>query len=49
MNLLVGIGLVSILIFFFMGLRNAILTMVGIPFSFLVTMIIMWLLDSSSE
>ncbi|MGD8435089.1 MAG: efflux RND transporter permease subunit, partial [Syntrophobacterales bacterium] len=47
MNLLVGIGLVSVLIFFFMGLRNAILTMVGIPFSFLVTMIIMWLLDSS--
>jgi HAE1 family hydrophobic/amphiphilic exporter-1 len=47
MNLLVGIGLVSILIWFFMGLRNAILTMVGIPFSFLVTMIIMWLLDSS--
>jgi HAE1 family hydrophobic/amphiphilic exporter-1 len=47
MNLLVGICLVSVLIFFFMGLRNAILTMVGIPFSFLVTMIIMWLLDSS--
>ena len=47
MNLLVGIGLVSVLIWFFMGLRNAILTMVGIPFSFLVTMIIMWLLDSS--
>ena len=47
MNLLVGICLVSVLILFFMGLRNAILTMVGIPFSFLVTMIIMWLLDSS--
>jgi HAE1 family hydrophobic/amphiphilic exporter-1 len=47
MNLLVGIGLVSILIYFFMGPRNAILTMVGIPFSFLVTMIIMWLVDNS--
>jgi HAE1 family hydrophobic/amphiphilic exporter-1 len=30
-----------------MGLRNAILTMVGIPFAFLVTMIIMWLVDNS--
>ncbi|MGD9338387.1 MAG: efflux RND transporter permease subunit [Syntrophobacterales bacterium] len=42
MNLLVGIGLVSVLIYFFMGFRNAVLTMVGIPFAFLVTMIIMW-------
>jgi HAE1 family hydrophobic/amphiphilic exporter-1 len=47
MNLLVGIVLVSVLIFFFMGLRNAILTMVGIPFSFLVTMIIMWISNNS--
>jgi HAE1 family hydrophobic/amphiphilic exporter-1 len=47
MNLLVGIGFVSLLIYFFMGLRNAILTMVGIPFSFLVTMIIMWLVGNS--
>jgi HAE1 family hydrophobic/amphiphilic exporter-1 len=47
MNLLVGIGLVSLLIYFFMGLRNAVLTMVGIPFAFLVTMIIMWVSGNS--
>ena len=47
MNLLVGITLVSILIFFFMGFRNAILTVVGIPFAFLVTMIFMWLTKNS--
>ncbi len=47
MNLLVGICLVSLLIYFFMGLRNAVLTMVGIPFAFLVTMIIMWISGNS--
>jgi HAE1 family hydrophobic/amphiphilic exporter-1 len=47
MNLLVGIGFVSLLIFFFMGVRNAVLTMIGIPFSFLVTMIIMRLTGNS--
>lgn len=47
MNLLVGICLVSVLIFFFMGLRNAVLTVIGIPFSFLVTMIFMWLTNNS--
>lgn len=47
MNLLVGIVLVSVLIYFFMGLRNAVLTMVGIPFAFLVTMIIMWVSGNS--
>ncbi|OEU72029.1 MAG: acriflavin resistance protein [Desulfuromonadales bacterium C00003093] len=47
MNLLVGIGLVSVLILFFMGFRNALLTLVGIPFAFLVTMIIMWLTKNS--
>jgi len=46
-NLLVGICLVSVLIFFFMGLRNAVLTVIGIPFSFLVTMIFMWLTKNS--
>ncbi|MDY6953631.1 MAG: efflux RND transporter permease subunit, partial [Thermodesulfobacteriota bacterium] len=46
-NLLVGICLVSVLIFFFMGLRNAVLTVVGIPFSFLVTMVFMWLTKNS--
>ena len=47
MNLLVGIGLVSVLIFFFMGLRNAMLTIIGIPFAFFVTMIIMWVTGNS--
>ncbi|MBE9582817.1 MAG: efflux RND transporter permease subunit [Proteobacteria bacterium] len=47
MNLLVGVSLVSVLIFFFMGLRNAVLTIIGIPFAFLVTMIIMWLTKNS--
>jgi len=46
-NLLVGICLVSVLIFFFMGLRNAVLTVIGIPFSFLVTMVFMWLTKNS--
>lgn len=46
-NLLVGIVLVALIIFLFMGLRNALLAMVGIPFSFLVTMIIMWISNNS--
>jgi HAE1 family hydrophobic/amphiphilic exporter-1 len=46
-NLLVGIGLVSVLIFSFMGFRNAVLTVIGIPFSFLVTMVFMWLTKNS--
>lgn len=47
LNLLVGVVLVSILIYLFMGFRNATLTVVGIPFSFLVTMTIMWLMNNS--
>ena len=46
-NLLVGICLVSVLIFFFMGSRNALLVVIGIPFAFLVTMIFMWLTNHS--
>ena len=46
-NLLVGIILVALIIFLFMGPRNALLAMVGIPFSFLVTMIIMWITGNS--
>ena len=46
-NLLVGIILVSLLIWAIMGLRNAALTTVGIPFSFLVTMAIMYLTGNS--
>jgi HAE1 family hydrophobic/amphiphilic exporter-1 len=47
MNLLVGICFVSVLIYFFMGFRNALLVVVGIPFSFLVTMTFMWLTNNS--
>lgn len=46
-NLLLGTFLVSILIWYFMGLRNAALTTVGIPFAFLVTMIILYLTGNS--
>ncbi|WP_320171480.1 efflux RND transporter permease subunit [Maridesulfovibrio sp.] len=47
MNLLVGIVLVFIVIHLVMGFRNAMLTTVGVPFSFLVTMIIMKLTGNS--
>ncbi|MCP4698659.1 MAG: efflux RND transporter permease subunit [Gammaproteobacteria bacterium] len=46
-NLLLGIILVSIIIWYFMGWRNAGLTIVGIPFAFLVTMVIMQLTGNS--
>lgn len=46
-NLLVGIVLVCAIIWYFMGARNAALTTVGIPFSFLVTMILMWVTGNS--
>ncbi|MCF8033928.1 MAG: efflux RND transporter permease subunit [Desulfarculaceae bacterium] len=40
-NLLVGVFLVCAVIAYFMGFRNAIITTVGIPFSFLLTMVFM--------
>ena len=46
-NMALGIVLVCAIIWAFMGLRNAALTTVGIPFSFLVTMVLMWLTDNS--
>ncbi len=46
-NLLVGIVLVCGIIWFFMGLRNAALTTIGIPFAFLVTLIFMYLTGNS--
>jgi HAE1 family hydrophobic/amphiphilic exporter-1 len=46
-NLAVGICLVSLILWYFMGARNAALVTVGIPFSFLVTMILMQLTGSS--
>lgn len=42
-NLLVGIVLVFGIIYVFMGFRNATLAVVGIPFSFLLTMVFMWI------
>ncbi len=47
MNLLVGIILVFIVIYLVMGFRNAMLTTIGVPFAFLVTMIIMKLTGNS--
>ncbi|SEH06752.1 efflux RND transporter permease subunit [Candidatus Venteria ishoeyi] len=46
-NMLLGIILVALLIGYFMGLRNAGLTVVGIPFAFLVTLLIMYLTGNS--
>ena len=46
-NLLVGIFLVCGCIWIVMGFRNAMLTTIGVPFAFLVTMIIMWLTNNS--
>ena len=46
-NLTLGIILVMLIIWLFMGFRNAMLTTVGVPFSFLVTMIIMRLTNNS--
>jgi HAE1 family hydrophobic/amphiphilic exporter-1 len=46
-NLALGIGLVSLILWYFMGVRNAGLVTVGIPFSFLVTIILMDLTGNS--
>lgn len=46
-NMALGIVLVSLIIWYFMGLRNAAMTTVGIPFSFLVTMVLMHLTGNS--
>ena len=47
LNLTCGVILVTFIIWLFMGWRNALLTTVGIPFSFLCTMIIMYVTDNS--
>jgi HAE1 family hydrophobic/amphiphilic exporter-1 len=47
MNMLVGIFLVSLIIWYFMGVRNAGLVTIGIPFSFMITMLIMYLTGNS--
>ncbi|RJX35058.1 MAG: efflux RND transporter permease subunit [Desulfarculus sp.] len=46
-NLLVGVFLVCAVITYFMGFRNALITTVGIPFSFLLTMFFMWVTGNS--
>jgi HAE1 family hydrophobic/amphiphilic exporter-1 len=46
-NLVIGVLLVFVIIWRFMGLRNAGLTTVGIPFAFLVTMVFMYLTGNS--
>ncbi|MGR9052124.1 MAG: efflux RND transporter permease subunit [Gammaproteobacteria bacterium] len=42
-NLLIGMVLVSIITWYFVGIRNAGLISIGIPFSFLITMAVMYL------
>lgn len=46
-NLLLGVALVFLIIWQFMGLRNGILTTIGIPFAFVVTMVFMYLTGNS--
>lgn len=46
-NLLVGVFLVCGIIWYFMGVRNAGLTTIGIPFAFLVTMVFMYFTGNS--
>ncbi len=46
-NLLLGVTLVCLIIWLFMGFRNAAITTIGIPFAFLVTMIFMYLTGNS--
>lgn len=47
MNMMVGIVLVSLIIWYFMGIRNAGLVTIGIPFSFMITMLIMYITGNS--
>lgn len=47
LNMLVGMTLVSIIIWYFMGIRNAGLITIGIPFSFMITMLLMYLTGNS--
>ncbi|WP_419175733.1 efflux RND transporter permease subunit [Desulfosediminicola sp.] len=46
-NLLLGVALVFLIIWQFMGMRNGILTTIGIPFAFVVTMVFMYLTGNS--
>jgi HAE1 family hydrophobic/amphiphilic exporter-1 len=46
-NMIVGILLVSLILWYFMGVRNAGLVTVGIPFSFMVTLVLMQVTGNS--
>jgi len=46
-NMVLGIALVGLVLWYFIGARNAGIVTIGIPFSFLVTMIIMWFTGNS--
>ena len=47
LNMLVGMFLVSIIIWYFMGIRTAGLVTIGIPFSFMITMLLMYITGNS--
>ncbi|MCK5830619.1 MAG: efflux RND transporter permease subunit [Methylococcales bacterium] len=47
LNMLLGMFLVSIIIWYFMGVRNAGLITIGIPFSFMITMLLMYITGNS--
>ena len=47
LNMLAGMILVSLIIWYFMGARNAGLITIGIPFSFMITMLLMYLTGKS--
>ncbi len=47
LNMLMGMFLVSLIIWYFMGIRNAGLITVGIPFSFMITLLLMYLTGNS--
>ncbi|RLA21670.1 MAG: AcrB/AcrD/AcrF family protein [Gammaproteobacteria bacterium] len=47
LNMLMGMILVSLIIWYFMGLRNAGLITVGIPFAFMITLLLMYLTGNS--
>jgi len=46
-NMLLGILLVTLIIWYFMGVRNAGLTTIGIPFAFMVTLLIIYITGNS--
>lgn len=47
LNMLAGMILVSLIIWYFMGIRNAGLITIGIPFAFMITMLLMYLTGNS--